>query len=95
MKKPEEYLVKIKTWEQMAVENRVDEQGDIVIDGGYVYFTKEMEKELSKIPNRIIVLKDYWKYRYLQWETENDLFDIHKNSIEEILDPNNYPEYYV
>ena len=90
-----EYLVKIKTWKQMRLENKIDSDGDIVIDDGYVYFTEEMEKELSKIPNRIIILKDCPKYRYLQWETEYDLFDIPKKAIEEILDPKDYPEYFV
>ena len=91
----EKFLVKIKTWDQMVMENRVDEQGDIVIDDGYAYFTKEMEEKLSKIPNRIVILKDYDKYRYPQWETEYDLFDVPETIIEEKIDKDKYPEYFV
>jgi hypothetical protein len=90
-----EILVKLKTWEQMAKENRIDADGDIVIDTAYMYFTKGMEEIVAKIPNRVIKVQKSSKYRYPQWETEYDTFDISEGMIEEYLNPNDHSEYYV
>jgi len=75
-------LVKIKTWEQMEKEYRLDEESRIHI--GDFFFHKGIEEKIPK--NRIIVIDDYdmWKN-----------YVIVEGMIEEELDPKEHPQYFV
>ena len=73
-------LVKIKTWEQMEQEFGLDKNDDIDCE---LSFLKVMEENMPK--NRIIVLENKgWK----GWTISDDM-------IEEEVNSENYPQYFI
>jgi hypothetical protein len=77
-------LVKIKTWEQLQEEFGLDLDGDINCKYG---FTREMEEIIPK--NRIILLENGL------WEIEYPRPSISDDMIEEELNPEDYPQYFI
>jgi hypothetical protein len=71
--------VKIKTWEQMAYENRMTEKGCISLKNSF-FFTLEMEKEMYE--NRIIEIDNdaLWLGKYyisdemIEYEIQEDFY---------------------
>ena len=79
-------LIKIKTWDEMEKEFGLNELGEISCG---VVFMKPMELEMPK--NRIIVV-NYTNHIY-KWVKHG--YFISKNVIEEELDVEKHPQYFI
>jgi hypothetical protein len=84
--KTERILVRIKTWDSMAGEYGTTDSGTIIECNGY--FTDEMENGMPK--NRVIEVESglNGSLFYKNWSITDDM-------IEEELDPNENPEYFI
>ena len=70
--------VKIKTWDQMASEGKIDDNGDILLPSE-TYFVTPMEERMPT--NRIIDLTD------MEWEDSKNIhWDISDDMIEEVFE---------
>jgi hypothetical protein len=83
-------LIKIKTWDKMEKEYKLNKDGDIEFPNNDS-FSITMESLLPK--NRIIkVEKVYGGYT---WFTSYGLWGIPEKAVEEILTPSKYPQYFI
>jgi len=68
-------LVRIKTWEELENEYRLDKDGDIVIYSTYItyYFIRKKEKLMkAEFPDRIVKIKKVEKDTYEMEDFEED-----------------------
>ena len=97
MKKHKKYFVKIKTWGQMSEEYGIvyNKNNNIKprIQIRDCSFLQEMEDDMPE--NRIIEIekdKTYGEFTWIVWDGSWSICD---EMIEEILDPKDYPEYFI
>jgi len=83
-------LVKIKTWEQMEKEFGLNDRENINLPNNSS-FGPIIEALLPK--NRIIKVKT--TSEGFLWFTNYGLCGIHKEAIEKILSPEEYPQYFI
>ena len=90
-------LVKIKTWEQMSKEYGIvyDKDNNIKprIQIRDCSFLKEMEDDLPE--NRVIEIEKNKTYGEFTWFAPDGSWSICDEMIEEYLDIENYPEYFI
>ena len=77
-------LVKIKTWDRMVKEFGLNKDGDIDCQDT---FATGMEREMPK--NRVIAIKNH------KWWQSSWNWDISEDMIEEIINPKDYPQYFI
>jgi hypothetical protein len=79
-------VVKIKTWDKMVEEFGISEGTINCLQG----FTEEMEEAMPK--NRIIVLNSKGVFN---WSVGKRKHGINDDMIEEELNPDDYPQYFI
>ena len=87
-------LMKIKKWEDVETLGTPDKNGDIIVNNGgpIQYYYKSLYNDLPK--NRII-LAERSGFGWVWSPDFNVEHYISEYDVEEFVNPNNYPEYFI